>query len=244
MRRSWLLVGTIALFLFVAVGLWSRSRPKPLNIVFLTVESWRAETATPERMPNLFQAAAEGSRYVNHRAISAWTGPNIIAVLTGLSPFEQGVHARGQSIDAKHDVFLEDLAHRGWEVVGLQSFMAIDVFRNLGLTVTPERDPFAWLTTRPREGKPFVLWHHYLNTHLPYAPPKKFRGPYDAIATDRDPMSFKLPRPSRPARSPSKKVIFLRCVNSISAGSPSSTLGLAPFGTSSIDRDFATRPSL
>jgi len=186
-KRSWLLAGMAALMVVAAVGLWSRSSPQPLNIIFLTVESWRAETATPERMPNLFRAAKEGSRYVNHRAISAWTGPNIIAVLTGLSPFEQGVHARGQSINAEHDVFLEDLADRGWEVVGLQSFMTIDVFRNLGLTVTPQREPFAWLTARPIEGKPFVLWHHYLNTHLPYAPPKKFRGPYDAIAADRDP---------------------------------------------------------
>jgi len=189
MKCRWYLTGVTALVFLVAVGLWLRSstRPEPLNIIFLTVESWRAETATPERMPNLFRVAAEGSRYANHRAIAAWTGPNIIAVLTGLSPFEQGVHARGQSVDAEHDVFLEELADRGWEVAGLQSFMAIDVFRNLGVTVTPKKDPFAWLESRSKEGKPFVLWHHYLNTHLPYAPSDEFRDPYDEIAADLGP---------------------------------------------------------
>ena len=189
MRRVWPLAGLTALILLLAGGLWLRSdrQPQRLNIIFLTVESWRGETATPERMPNLFRAAAEGSRYANHRAISAWTAPNIIAVLTGLSPFEQGVHARGQSIQAERDVFLEDLAANGWHVSGLQSFMAIDVFRNLGLTVKPKTDPFDWLTARSQAGKPFVLWHHYLNTHLPYAPSEEFRGPYRDLAEELDP---------------------------------------------------------
>jgi choline-sulfatase len=189
MRRVWPLPGLTALILLLAGGLWLRNdrQPQPLNIIFLTVESWRGETATPERMPNLFRAAAEGSRYANHRAIAAWTAPNIIAVLTGLSPFEQGVHARGQSIEDERDVFLEDLAANGWQVAGLQSFMAIDVFRNLGLTVEPKTDPFAWLTARSQAGKPFVLWHHYLNTHLPYAPSEKFRAPYREIAEELDP---------------------------------------------------------
>lgn len=198
MQRPWsfagrprVLAGIAALVLVLAVGLWLRPdrqpQPQPLNIIFLTVESWRGEAATPERMPNLFRAAAEGSRYVNHRAISAWTAPNIIAVLTGLSPFEQGVHARGQSIDPGREVFLQELAAKGWEVAGLQSFMAIDVFRHLGLTVTPEKDPFAWLTARSKQGKPFVLWHHYLNTHLPYAPSERFRRPYREIVAGLDP---------------------------------------------------------
>jgi choline-sulfatase len=196
MQRPWsfagrprVLAGITALILVLAVGLWLRNdrQPQRLNIIFLTVESWRGETATVERMPNLFRAAAEGSRYANHRAIAAWTAPNIIAVLTGLSPFDQGVHARGQSIEATRDVFLEDLAANGWQVAGLQSFMAIDVFRNLGLTVEPKTDPFAWLTARSQAGKPFVLWHHYLNTHLPYAPSEEFRGPYRDLAEELDP---------------------------------------------------------
>jgi arylsulfatase A-like enzyme len=188
MKRCRYLAGTTALALLIVSGLLLHhaSRPEPLNIIFLTVESWRAESATPEHMPNLFRASTEGSRYVNHRAVSAWTGPNIIAVLTGLSPFEQGVHARGHSIDAARDVFLDRLTDRGWRVAGLQSFMAVDVFQNLGLNVTPKEDPFAWLSARVGEKQPFVLWHHYLRTHLPYAPSEKFRGRYQSLAADLD----------------------------------------------------------
>lgn len=188
MQSRWYLPSAAALALLLVVGFWLRDtvRPEPLNVIFLTVESWRAEAAQSERMPNLFRAAAEGARHTNHRAISAWTAPNIIAVLTGLSPFEQGVHARGQSVNAERDVFLEDLAARGWRVAALQSFMAIDVFRNLGLTVTPQEEPLSWLAASAREGEPFVLWYHYLRTHLPYAPSMEFRGTYEAIATGFD----------------------------------------------------------
>ena len=153
MNRRQYLAGAVALAVFLVFGLWLRNGPQPQtpNIIVLTVESWRAETATPELMMNLFRASAEGSRYINHRAISACTGPNIIAVLTGLSPFEQGVHARGQSISAEYAVFLDDLAAHGWEVASLQSFAAMDVFRNLGLNVRPKKDHFEWLSARSGE---------------------------------------------------------------------------------------------
>ena len=189
MYRRQYLAGAVALAALLIVGLWLRNelQPQRPNIVLLTVESWRAETATPELMPNLFRAAEEGSRYINHRAISAWTGPNIIAVLTGLSPFEQGVHARGQSISAEYAVFLDDLAVHGWEVASLQSFAAMDVFRNLGLNVRPKKDPFEWLSARAGEERPFFLWHHYLRTHLPYAPSDKFRRRYKYLTANLDP---------------------------------------------------------
>ena len=79
MNRRQYLAGAVALVVFLSFGRWLRDGPQlqTPNIVVLTVESWRAETATPERMPNLFSAAAEASRYINHRAISAWTAPNL-----------------------------------------------------------------------------------------------------------------------------------------------------------------------
>lgn len=217
MKRRWYLPSAAALVLLFAAGLGLRDavRPEPPNVIFLTVESWRAEAATPERMPNLFHAAGEGTRYANHRAISAWTAPNIIAVLTGLSPFEQGVHARGQSIDAALDVFLEDLEARGWRIAGLQSFMTIPVYRNLGLTVMPQEEPLSWLAARARDGGPFVLWYHYVQTHLPYAPSTKFRGAYEAIATDLD-------------AAAKKRLATVQSAGSIPAGSVAFELGDLP----------------
>jgi arylsulfatase A-like enzyme len=188
MKRRLILPSLVALAFAANAGLWLRDAliPRPVNIVFLTVESWRAEAATAARMPNLFSAAEAGTRFTAHHAVSAWTAPNIIAVLTGLSPFAQGVHARGQSIAADRTVFLEELAREGWQIAGLQSFMAIDVFANLGLTVTPRDDLLPWLAARARDRRQFVLWYHYLATHLPYAPADRYRGEFDRSAERLD----------------------------------------------------------
>ena len=188
MNRRCILPSVAALALLAMTGLWLRdaARPAPVNIIFLTVESWRAEAATPDRMPNLFRAAAEGTRFTRHRAIAAWTAPNIIAVLTGLPPLDQKVNARGQSVDSDRHLFLEELADAGWTVAGLQSFMTIDVFRNLGVAVMPGEPMQPWLAAHARDARPFVLWHHYLGTHLPYAPAQPWRGAFDALEPQLD----------------------------------------------------------
>jgi arylsulfatase A-like enzyme len=176
------------LALLTMTGLWLRdaTRQTPVNVIFLTVESWRAEAVTPWRMPNLFRAAAEGTHFTQHRAIAAWTAPNIIAVLTGLPPLDQGVNARGQSILPGRHPFLEELSAAGWLVAGLQSFMTIDVYRHLGVTMSPGVAMLPWLAQRARDRRPFVLWHHYLGTHLPYAPAPSWRGAFEALLPSLD----------------------------------------------------------
>ncbi len=119
-------------------------------------------------MPNLFSAARSGVEFSNHRAVSAWTGPNVVAVLTGLSSFEQGLHARGSSLPGDLDLLTKQAGQRGWEVAGLQAFMQIDLFKNLGFAFEPEDDLEPWLTRQQRENGRFFLWYHYLQTHLPY----------------------------------------------------------------------------
>jgi hypothetical protein len=142
----WLLVATVvcagAAFWFVT-SQTGTSRPEP-DAVAAAPETGKAaagaETATPEHMPNLFAAADQGVRFANHRAVSAWTGPNVIAVLTGVSPFRQGVHARGQSVPPAYDLLTEGLARTGWDVGGVQAFMRIELFRNLGFNFEPGVD--------------------------------------------------------------------------------------------------------
>ncbi len=152
----------------MAIGELALSRR--LNVIVLTVESTRASDFTEANFPAVFAAARSGTRFVNHRAVSAWTAPNIIAVLSGLSPFAQGVHARDQSLPQDVATPLSEMAKDGWRVAGLQSFMAISVFDHLSLSVESERDLNGWLAVRVRNRQPFVLWYHYLPTHLPYAP--------------------------------------------------------------------------
>ncbi|MGE4218832.1 MAG: sulfatase, partial [Alphaproteobacteria bacterium] len=133
-------------------------------------ESFRADAIGEATTPHLLAAAKSGMRFAQHHAIAAWTVPNIIALLTGLSPFAQGVHARGQTVDPALDLPLERLSEAGWTVAGLQAFMGIDVYGHLGLSVDPGADLNGWLSRHAAGTDPFLLWYHYTDTHLPYAP--------------------------------------------------------------------------
>jgi choline-sulfatase len=155
------------------------------NVVVLTVESTRFDALSPDLTPAVWQAARSGTRFLHHRTASAWTGANIVSILTGLSAFHHGIHTRDVSIPADWDLPLKRLATAGWRVEGLQPFMLIDEFRNIGLTVSPGTAPTAWLATQAHAGRPFFLWYHYLETHLPYEPGPTLPPPENAAMAAR-----------------------------------------------------------
>lgn len=171
MLRSWTLpsLALITVLVISALAVFEFVRERPLNVILLTVESWRADSAIDVHMPHLLrESGPRGVQFTNHRAVSAWTAPNIIALLSGLSPFDQNAHTRGDSIPAELDTATEEFARNGWRVDGLQSFMLIDLFKNLGLEIESGVDIKHWLASRARDRQPFYLWYHYLPTHLPY----------------------------------------------------------------------------
>lgn len=168
---SLLLVGVTLFFIL----LWREHRQNlQYNVVILTVESLRRDLVTAGNTPHLLAAAEQGGRLANHLAVSGWTGANIVSLLTGLSPFSAGVHTRGQSVAPEYYLPLEQLADRGYSVEGVQGFMTMDLYKNLGLSVVePGADLLYWLAAKQVAARPFFLWYHYLHTHLPYAPLNK-----------------------------------------------------------------------
>lgn len=158
-----------------------------LSVILLTVESLRADLVGAETTPNLLLAAEKGQRSLHHRAVSGWTGTNMVSLLSGLSPFQTGVHTRGQSIDPLPDHVLEILAGMGYRVSGLQGFMTMDVYKNLGLDISDVgSDPIFWLTERGKDGQPFFLWEHYVHTHLPYRPGGGYGVDIESMVTNED----------------------------------------------------------
>lgn len=174
---SILLIG-ITLF-FSYLGL-EYVRGQRLNVVVLTVESLRRDLVNVENTPNLLSAVESGGRLTNHLAVSGWTGANIVSILSGLSPFTSGVHTRGQSVDPAYVLPLEQLVRKGYSAEGIQGFMTMDIYSDLGLSVIdPGADLLYWLAGKQVEGRPFFLWYHYLYTHLPYpalTTPKEANG--------------------------------------------------------------------
>lgn len=168
----WLSLISLLLFgvTFFYCLLWrDYSQGRQLNVVVLTVESLRRDLVTIDNTPHLLSAVEKGGRLQNHLAVSAWTGANIISILSGLSPFTAGVQTRGQSVEASYVLPLEQLVEHGYSAEGIQGFMTMDIYRHLGLSVVePGVDLLYWLARKQVSGKPFFLWYHYLYTHLPY----------------------------------------------------------------------------
>jgi choline-sulfatase len=162
------------LFLVLLVDTLHQSKERQsMRVVLLTVESLRDEQVNEVNTPHLLAAAGDGGgvRFTGHRAVSGWTATNIVTLLTGLSPFASGIHTRGQSLPEHLHPPLQQLADRDYVVEGMQPFMTMDIYHNLGLEVDRRgAEPTLWLAERRRHGEPFFLWYHYVHTHLPYGP--------------------------------------------------------------------------
>jgi len=188
--RFRLLFISLALIIFLALAASSflrYQRENRTSVILLTIESLRYDLVTNHATPHLLEAAESGYTFSKHRSVSGWTGTNMITLLSGLSPFQSGVHTRGQSVASEQKLPLELLAQKGYRVAGVQGFMTMDLYRNLGLGVDDVgTDPILWLTQRALEKEPFFLWEHYLHTHLPYRAGKKYGVDIEKLATDQD----------------------------------------------------------
>ncbi|MCM0021955.1 MAG: sulfatase-like hydrolase/transferase, partial [Tagaea sp.] len=124
--------------------------------------------------------------FERHRAVSAWTGANVVALLSGVSPVAHGVHTRGQTIPEAWETPLDDLTHAGYAVAGLQGFMGVAGFASLGLALDTRIDLDNWLRARAEDKRPFFVWYHHPHTHLPYAPLPPYAPDWKALLPPGD----------------------------------------------------------
>jgi choline-sulfatase len=171
-RYLFISLSCLLFMVLLATALRQSGERQRLRVVLLTVESLRDEQINEANTPHLLAAAGHGAvRFTGHRAVSGWTATNIVTLLTGLSPFASGIHTRGQSLPEHLHPPLKQLAGRDYVVEGLQPFMTMDIYQNLGLEVDRRGpEPTLWLAEQQRDGGPFFLWYHYVHTHLPYGP--------------------------------------------------------------------------
>ncbi len=183
----------------------ARRPPQRPNIVVYLIDTLRADHLGVygyERptSPNIDRFAADAVLFTAARAQSSWTRPAVVTLLTGLLPQSHGVEGRADVLPDSVGTLAEILAGEGYETVGVVTNgnvgatfgldQGFDHFRHL--SESSERTEmhrlsdhlnewvFRWLAGREDAGRPFFLYAHATDPHLPYTPPEPFLGRFAA----------------------------------------------------------------
>jgi len=189
-------------------------RLRPLNVVVVTVDTLRADHLrcygyTDIETPALDGIAQQGVLFENAVAQTPLTPPSHASIFTGQNPTVHKVRNTGGFVlQSSAHPLARILQEQGWDTaafIGSAVLKKLFGFNN-GFSVYDDemprpgkRDEFredperkasvvvdhaiAWLNQRSSD-KPFFLWVHVYDPHIPYQPPaefaRKYRGrPYD-----------------------------------------------------------------
>lgn len=170
---------------------------RPDVIVYL-VDTLRADHLgcygySRETSPRIDAFAAESVLFEKAVAQSAWTRPAVTSLLTGLDPHSHGVQERLDALPKSLDTLPEILRRQGYQTTAFVSSAVItakfgfdqgfDIFRQRAKeTLEPERTTSEWVNAetlrwleRRDPDRPFFLFLHTLDPHMPYRPPEPFR---------------------------------------------------------------------
>jgi arylsulfatase A-like enzyme/uncharacterized protein HemY len=199
----------------------SHPSTRPLNLLLVTIDTLRADRLgcygySKIETPNLDKIARQGVLFENAVAPAPLTAPSHASMMTGLYPTIHKVRNTGGFVVSPSEITLATLLQeRGWDTAAFigssvlkrrfgfnQGFSVYDDEMPTNSTGSAQEEPerragevvdraIKWLEAQ--SGKPFFLWVHVYDPHVPYDPPAPFREkyadrPYDGeIAyTDRE----------------------------------------------------------
>jgi arylsulfatase A-like enzyme len=185
-------------FLLLACAPGGRQATPPLNVLLYVVDTLRADQlrcygGKRPISPRLDALARESVLFENAVASSPWTRPSIVSLFSGLTPRRHGVHERLDRLPAELAILPSLLQRNGYRTAAFVSSAVItahfgfdrgfDVFRQEVKEAIEAKRPtsswideqaFDWLARRDR-GRPFFLYLHALDPHMPYTPPEPWR---------------------------------------------------------------------
>jgi len=195
MRRGWLLGGALVVVLLaVVVGPWRlglRAAAQP-NVLLLSIDTLRADHlgcygGTRVATPNVDRIAAEGALFANAACPMPMTRPSLSTVHTSLHPREHGVVNNGVALAPDAVTLAEVLAGAGYATAaflpvrlldeasglaqGFATYVAPDAHHLPADRVAP--GALEWLAARD-PARPFFVWLHLFDPHLPYSPPAQY----------------------------------------------------------------------
>ena len=195
-----------------------RSAAGPRNLVLISLDTLRARSLssygyardTSPRMRALLDD--QGTRVTRMVAPRPFTPPSHMTMLTGLDPCAHGIEARDQTLGIDHVTLAERLRAEGYDtaaftenayVVAAAGFArGFDVYYELrsdesaspGFGQQTFERAADWLDTL--DARPFFLFVHTYQVHLPYEPPAAYADLFDGPIPEDD-----VPEEHRPARN-------------------------------------------
>ncbi|MFN7950771.1 MAG: sulfatase [bacterium] len=172
------------------------------SVVLVTVDTLRADAlgcygAGAGATPNLDRVAAEGAQFLNAACPMPHTRPSHFSILTGLYPRDHGVVNNLIALPEQATTLAEVLSDAGYASAAFVGAVhlnrasgAAQGFDELSAPAEPATwtadqvvsRALAWLRNAANQQRPFLLWIHLFDPHLPYAPPAAFRPPSPAGA--------------------------------------------------------------
>ena len=178
----------------LASELRGRLGNKP-NIVLISIDTLRADYVKPEIMPGFCAwSAGAALQLTNAHAVSTWTLPSHLSMLTGLPPHEHRVETPTDVIPENIQMIQEELMGRGYETVSFNGGGFIKKYFGFSKGFNYWQDEYAegedsfseaekYISTY-ESGKPLFLFLHTYDVH-DYAHPstkreerKDFEGAY------------------------------------------------------------------
>jgi arylsulfatase len=182
------------------VAALSADPPKPLNVLFIAIDSLRADHLGcygyhRDTSPNLDALARQGLLFGGMFAPGIPTQPSFTTMYTGQYPLTHGIISHGgtETLRPERPFFTEELQRTGlvtcavdnmysmrpWFARGYEFYIDPSHRAKMSLAVSCEginRRAIPWL--RAHAQTPFFLFVHYWDTHTPYHPPPRLRHRY------------------------------------------------------------------
>jgi len=181
----------------------------PLNLLLITLDTFRADRIGPRLTPALDRLAAAGLRFTDARTVAPLTLPAHVSIMTGLRPPRHGTRLNGVVYTSGTDTLATRLQQAGYRTGAVVGAFVLD--RRFGLAAGFDdydddiaRDPAAMDTLhaeRPagavidralamlahRTGPaPWLQWVHLYDAHAPYTPAPAALSRAAGVAYDGD----------------------------------------------------------
>ena len=179
-----------ALLLLAACAKEPPPPPPRTSVLFVTLDTTRADAITPEITPAFASLMKRGMYFRQAYTAVPQTLPAHVTMLTGIYPAAHGVHENARPLSVDHPVAAEKLRAAGYHTAAFVSAFALA--RRFGTARGFEvyDDDFGGRAERPanettdralawlaqQKSGPFFLWVHYYDPHYSYTPPEPYRA--------------------------------------------------------------------